>query len=82
MLRTYIALSQRADIEYTMSILNNEQPNSYFTQLARLDYADYIYPLNEKERAIDIYEDIYFNTKKFRFGSKGGNELNQRLSCQ
>ncbi|ELU0227845.1 flagellar protein [Campylobacter coli] len=75
MLRTYIALSQRADIEYTMSILNNEQPNSYFTQLARLDYADYIYPLNEKERAIDIYEDIYFNTKNLDLAARAAMSL-------
>ncbi|NHG50111.1 flagellar protein [Campylobacter jejuni] len=70
MLRTYIALSQRADIEYTMSILNNEQPNSYFTQLARLNYADYIYSLDEKERAIDIYENIYFNTKNLDLAAR------------
>ncbi|MDN2785361.1 hypothetical protein, partial [Campylobacter coli] len=36
MLRTYIALAQRADVEYTMSILDNEQPNNYFTQLSKL----------------------------------------------
>ncbi|HEA8244101.1 TPA: flagellar protein [Campylobacter coli] len=70
MLRTYIALSQRADIEYTMSILNNEQPNNYFTQLARLDYADYIYSLGEKERAIDIYENIYFNTQNLDLAAR------------
>ncbi len=75
MLRTYIALSQRADVEYTMSILNNEQANSYFTQLARLDYADYIYGLHERERAVDIYQNIYFNTKNLDLAARSAMSL-------
>ncbi|WP_205590792.1 hypothetical protein, partial [Klebsiella pneumoniae] len=40
MLKTYIALSQRKDVDYTMSILENELPKNNFTQLSRLEYAD------------------------------------------
>lgn len=80
MLRTYIALAQRADVEYTMSILDNEQPNNYFTQLSKLDYADYIYNLNEKEKAVNIYENTYFNTKKFRFSCKSSYEFGKEFA--
>lgn len=75
MLRTYIALSQRADVDYTMSILNNEFVRNDFTQLARLEYADYIYHLNEKEAAVLIYEDIYFNTKDLNLASRAALSL-------
>ncbi|MFQ6342161.1 flagellar protein [Campylobacter sp. VTCC 70190] len=75
MLRTYIALAQRADVEYAMSILDNEQPNSYFTQLSKLDYADYIYNLNEKEKAVNIYENIYFNTKNLDLAARAAMSL-------
>lgn len=75
MLKTYIALSQRADVDYTMSVLNNELPNNTFTQFARLEYADYIYHLNEKDRAISIYEDIYFNTKDLNLAARAALSL-------
>ncbi|TKX30859.1 tetratricopeptide repeat protein [Campylobacter estrildidarum] len=74
MLRTYIALSQPSNIEYTMSILNNE-PNNYFSQLAKLDYADYLYSLREREKAIDIYENTYFNTKNLDLAARAAMSL-------
>ncbi|MBZ7961118.1 DUF7494 domain-containing protein [Campylobacter molothri] len=69
MLRVYIALSKNSDINYMMSILNN-QPNNYFSQMAKLDYADYLYGLRERNKAIDIYEDIYFNTKNLDLAAR------------
>ncbi|TKX31930.1 tetratricopeptide repeat protein [Campylobacter aviculae] len=74
MLRTYIALSQPSNIEYMMSILNNE-PNNYFSQLAKLDYADYLYSLRERGRAIDIYENTYFNTKNLDLAARAAMSL-------
>ncbi|ARE81079.1 DUF7494 domain-containing protein [Campylobacter helveticus] len=75
MLKTYIALSQRKDVDYTMSILENELPKNDFTQLSRLEYADYIYHLNEVDRAIKIYEDIYFNTDNLNLASRAAMAL-------
>ncbi|MCR2104091.1 flagellar protein [Campylobacter upsaliensis] len=75
MLKTYIALSQRKDVDYTMSILENELPKNNFTQLSRLEYADYIYHLDEKDRAIKIYEDIYFNTDNLDLASRAAMAL-------
>ncbi len=79
MLKTYIALAQRTDAEYTMSILDNEQPDNYFTQLARLDYADYIYGLNEKEKAVSIYENTYFNTQNLDLAARAAMSLAKNL---
>ena len=78
-LKTYMSLTQRKEVEYTMSILNAEQPNSYFTELARLDYADYIYNLDEKENAVNIYENIYLNTKELDIASRAAMSLAKNL---
>lgn len=75
MLRTYIALSQRADVDYTMSIINNEHLDVHFTNLAYLDYADYIYNLGEKEKAVGIYENAYFNTKDLDIAARAAMSL-------
>ncbi|TKX33746.1 DUF7494 domain-containing protein [Campylobacter taeniopygiae] len=74
MLRAYIALSKNSDINYMMSILNN-QPNNYFSQLAKLDYADYLYSLRERSKAMDIYEDIYLNTKNLNLAARAAMAL-------
>ncbi|MBK1973895.1 flagellar protein, partial [Campylobacter sp. TTU-622] len=79
MLRTYIALSQKADVDYVMSILNNEQANNYFTDLARLDYADYIYDLGDKERAISIYENTFYNNKNLDLAARSALSLSKDL---
>ncbi|MDX2323615.1 flagellar protein [Campylobacter hepaticus] len=79
MLRTYIALAQRTDVEYIMSILDNEQPNSYFAQLSRLDYADYMYNLNEEDEAVKIYENTYFNTKNLDLAARSAMSLAKNL---
>ncbi len=75
MLKTYIALSQRADVDYTMSLINNQQLNDYFTSLSRLDYSDYIYNLGERERAVGNYENIYFNTKNLDLAARAAMSL-------
>lgn len=79
MLRTYIALSQKADVDYIMSILNNEQADNYFTDLARLDYADYIYDLGDKEKAISIYENTFYNNKNLDLAARSALSLSKDL---
>lgn len=75
MLKTYIALSQSTDVDYILSILNKELPNNYYTELSRLDYADYIYDLNEQNRAKDIYENTYLNTKNLDLAARAAISL-------
>lgn len=75
MLRTYIALAQKADVDYIMSMIENELGENYYSELSKLDYADYIYNLDEKEKAIKIYEDVYFNTKNLDSAAKAALSL-------
>lgn len=75
MLKTYIALSQSTNVDYILSILNKELPNNYYTELSRLDYADYIYDLNEQDRAKDIYENTYLNTKNLDLAARAAISL-------
>ena len=63
MMRSYMALEQRANLEYIVDILRNEHPNHYFSQLASLDYADYLLGLGDIDNANSIYNQIYYNTK-------------------
>ncbi|KAA6227265.1 MULTISPECIES: tetratricopeptide repeat protein [unclassified Campylobacter] len=79
MLKTYMSLAQRADVDYTMSILENEQSDSYFTELSRLEFADYIYNLGEKPKAMQIYEDIYYNTANLHLAAKAAMSLARDL---
>lgn len=62
-LRAYMALEQKANVDYTISSLANEHPNDYYAQLGLLDYADYINNLGEKQQAELIYNDIYYKSK-------------------
>lgn len=75
MLRSYIALNQRANVDYTLGILKNEYPSNYFTELSLLDYADYIYNLGEKDKADIIYDGIYYATKNLDLASRAAISL-------
>ncbi|MCX2682656.1 flagellar protein [Campylobacter sp. MIT 21-1685] len=70
MLRTYIVLARRSDVDYIMSIVENEFADNYFAELSKLDYADYIYNLGEKERAVQMYENVYFGTKNLDLAAR------------
>lgn len=62
-LRAYIALEQRSNVEYAMKVLSTEHPKHYFTDLARLDYADYLLGLGKKDEALRLYDDVYLNSQ-------------------
>jgi len=79
MLRTYISLHQRTDVEHTMQILENEYTQNYFTQLARFEFADYLYALGEKEQALKIYEDTYFSTTNLDLAARASMSLAKDL---
>ncbi len=79
MLRTYIALSQRTDADYAMSVINTQNLDEYWTNLSRLDYADYIYNLDGREIALAIYEDIYFNNKNLDLAARAAMSLAEDL---
>lgn len=75
LMRAYMALEQKSNVDYTMQILNTEHPGNYFTELASLDYADYIAALGQKDEASAIYEQIYYNTKDLNLAARAGVSL-------
>lgn len=62
-LRAYMAMEQRSNADYTLQILSNEHTDNYFTQLALLDYADYLLRLGNKAGAKKIFDDLYYKSK-------------------
>ncbi len=70
MSKTYLKLEQRGDAEYLIDILNNEHPNSYYTKLASLNYADYLLAHNKRDAATIIYNNILFSSSDAALASK------------
>ncbi|CAM4081929.1 tetratricopeptide repeat protein [Campylobacter armoricus] len=62
MMRIYMGLSQRSNVEYVINTLTTEHKNDKFTTMALLDYADYLYNLGKKTTANNIYQDVYYST--------------------
>ncbi|MCR6571001.1 tetratricopeptide repeat protein [Campylobacter insulaenigrae] len=70
MMRIYIGLSQRSNVEYTINLLTTEHKNDFYTIMAMLDYADYLYNLGKKNTAVDIYKEVYYSTSNADLASR------------
>lgn len=70
MMRIYIGLSQRSNVEYIINLLSTEHKNDPYTIMAMLDYADYLYNLGKKDMAVEIYEDVYYSTQNQNLASR------------
>ncbi|TKX28164.1 flagellar protein [Campylobacter sp. MIT 12-5580] len=75
MMRAYMALEQRANMEYVVEILSNEYPENYFAQLALLDYADYLLNLGDRAKAQIIFNDLYYRTQNVDIAARAGLSL-------
>lgn len=71
-LRAYIAMEQRSNADYTLQILTNEHADNYFTELALLDYADYLLRLGNKAGAKKIFDDLYYTSKDVSIATRAG----------
>ena len=69
-MRIYIGLSQRSNVEYTINLLTTEHKNNFYTIVAMLDYADYLYNLGKKSAAVDIYKEVYYSTSNADLASR------------
>lgn len=81
-MRAYMALEQRENIEYTVSILRNEHTNNYFAQLALLDYADYLLNLGDMQAAQPIYNDLYYNVSDVDLATRAALSLAKNALIQ
>ncbi|AJC86884.1 tetratricopeptide repeat protein [Campylobacter sp. RM16704] len=70
MMRIYMGLSQRSNVEYVVDTLKTEHKNDKFTIMALLDYADYLYNLGKKTTANNIYQDVYYSTPNADLASR------------
>lgn len=70
MMRTYINLGQRRNGEYIVEILSNEYPQNYFSELARLDYADYLFSLGQVVEADQLYTLIYGQSRNLDLAAR------------
>lgn len=70
MLRAYIALGQRSNIDYTIQILSSEHEGNYFAQLGMLDYADYILRLGNKNGAKALFNDLYYKSQNVEIATR------------
>lgn len=75
MVKTYLKLEQRSDAEYFIDILNNEHPNSYYTKLASLNYADFLLSHGKRDSATIIYNNILFSSDDAILASKAAISL-------
>lgn len=71
-LRAYIAMEQRSNADYTLQILSNEHADNYFTELALLDYADYLLRLGNKAGAKKIFDNLYYQSKNVSIATRAG----------
>lgn len=71
-LRAYIAMEQRSNADYTLQILRTEHDGHYFTELALLDYADYLLRLGNKAGAKRIFDDLYYKSKNVNIATRAG----------
>lgn len=70
MMRIYIGLSQRSNVEYIIQMLSNEHKGDKFSTMALLDYADYLYNLGKKNTATNIYQEVYYSTDNTNLASR------------
>ncbi|EAJ0334953.1 flagellar protein [Campylobacter lari] len=70
MMRVYMGLSQRSNVEYIIDTLNTEHKGDKYTIMALLDYADYLYHLGKKNTANNIYQDVYYSTPNADLASR------------
>lgn len=70
LIKTYLKIEQSSNAQYFIDILNNEHPNSYYTKLANLDYADYLLAHNKKQQASLLYNNTLFTSNSTTLASK------------
>ena len=68
--RAYLKDGIASDAKYMLDILMAEHEKSKFTKLAMLDYADYLYRFGKQKEAMEIYENVLYNTADVDIASR------------
>ncbi len=75
LMRTYIKNDMKNDAEYALDMLITEHPDSRWTQMAILSYADNMLARGKPDAAIRYYEDVLFGAKDVDIASKASYQL-------
>ncbi len=73
--KAYQGIGQNSDAKYFYDILITEHPNSKYTKLGILTFADNLYAQNQKQKAIRLYKNVLFSTKDINIASMASDRL-------
>ena len=75
--KAYLRQELVSDANYTLDILMNEHPNSNFTKLAVLEFADRLYVTGRQDEAVKMYEDVLYSAQTLDVASRAALSLVQ-----
>lgn len=75
--KSYLKQDMMSDANYTLDILMNEHPNSTWTKMAILEFADKIYTTGKTSDAIKMYEKVLYSANSVDVASRAALSLAQ-----
>ncbi|MDO5045115.1 tetratricopeptide repeat protein [Campylobacter sp.] len=75
--KSYIKQDMMSDANYTLDILMNEHPDSTWTKMAILEFADKIYISGKTNDAIRMYENVLYSANSVDVASRAALSLTQ-----
>ncbi len=75
MVKSYLAMGAKSDMNYFMDILVSEHPESPFTKRAILLFADSLFNKKEKDKAMKLYLDVLYSVKDLDIASEAAIRL-------
>ena len=75
--KAYLKQELVSDANYTLDILINEHPNSNFTKLAILEFADRLYVTGRQDEAVRMYENVLYSAQTLDVASRAALSLVQ-----
>ena len=75
MVKSYLAMGAKSDMNYSMDILVSEHPESPFTKRAILLFADSLFAKKEKDKAMKLYLDVLYSVKDLDIASEAAIRL-------
>lgn len=73
--KAYMRQDLSSDANYTLDILMSEHPESNWTKMAILEFADKIYSSGKQKEAIKMYENVLYSAKTLEIASRAALSL-------
>lgn len=75
LMNAYLTSDMASDANYSLDILMTEHPDSHFTKMAILSYADDLFTKGKTEDAIRLYEDVLYSSNDINIASRAAFKL-------